>query len=180
MNMEKYLSVTEYANINNKDVGNVRRLLLTNRLKGTKVGNQWMIKEGTPYPKDNRIKSGQYLNIRKIRAFYSKKELADVLKEMSMRLTHLYKEDLKAVVIYGSYARGTETIDSDIDVALMINKTIKERRNLMVEIVSEYELLIGKTISVIEIEENKYHKWEDIMPFYKNVKREGIILWKKK
>ena len=50
----------------------------------------------------------------------------------------------------------------------------------MIEIVSEYELLIGKTISAIEIEDNKYSKWEDIMPFYRNIKKEGIILWKKK
>ena len=176
--MEKYLSVTEYANINHKDVGNVRRLLLANRLEGTKVGKQWLIKEGTPYPKDSRIKNEQYLNIRKIRAFYSKKELVGFLKEMSARLMFLYKEDLKAIVIYGSYARGTETIDSDIDIALMITSSIKERRNLMIEIVSEYELLIGKTISAIEIEENKYSKWEDIMPFYKNIKKEGIVLWK--
>ena len=178
--MEKYLSVTEYANINHKDVGNIRRLLLTNRIEGTKVGKQWMIKEGTPYPKDSRVKDGRYLNIRRIRTFYSKKELAGILKEMSARLMLLYKEDLKAVVIYGSYARGTETIDSDIDIALMVRQTIKERRNLMIEIVSEYELLIGKTISAIEIEESKYDKWEDVVPFYRNVKKEGIVLWKKK
>ncbi len=178
--MEKYLSVTQYASINHKDVGNVRRLLLNKRLEGTKVGNQWVIKEGTPYPQDTRIKNGQYLNIRKIRAFYSKKELSSLLKEMSARLKFLYKKDLKAVVVYGSYARGTQTEDSDIDVALMITSSIKERRNLMVAIVSEYELLIGKTISAIEIEEDKYNKWKDVMPFYKNVRKEGIVLWKQK
>ena len=30
-----------------------------------KVGNQWCIEEGTPYPADNRVKNGKYKNWRK-------------------------------------------------------------------------------------------------------------------
>ena len=171
--------MSQYAKLVNKDVGNIRRMLLTNRLKGTKIGSRWVISSDTPYPSDSRIKNRKYINARNIRALYSKKELVSLLKDMCSRLEYLYKEDLKAIVIYGSYARNQETSDSDIDIALMVKESNKERRNLMVAIVSEYELIIGKTISAIEIEEYRYDKWKDIMPFYKNIKKEGIVLWKK-
>ena len=81
-------------------------------------------------------------------------------------------------MIYGSYARGTETNDSDIDIALFINKQNKKRRNRMIEIVSEYELMSGKVISVIEINNQEYEEWKQTMPFYRNIQKEGIILWK--
>ena len=180
MVMKQLLSVSQYASIVNKDVGNIRRMLLSNRLKGRKIGSRWVIDSNTPYPKDSRVKNGEYINIRNIRALYSKKELMSLLKEMCARLEYLYKDDLKAIIIYGSYARNEETDDSDIDIALMVSSSIKKRRNLMVTIVGEYELLIGKTISAIEIEEEQYNEWNNTMPFYKNLKKEGIILWKQK
>jgi hypothetical protein len=32
--------------------------------------------------------------------------------------------------------------------------------------------------SVIDIDIDKFSTWETAMPFYQNVKKEGIVLWK--
>lgn len=59
------MSVTEYAALHGKDVGNIRRLIAQERIPAQKVGKQWVIDSQTPFPADGRIKSGKYLNSRK-------------------------------------------------------------------------------------------------------------------
>ena len=177
--MEQYLSVTQYATKNRKDVGNVRRLLLSGRLSGIKIGNQWAIKDGTPYPKDSRIKEGNYINQRGKNKFFRNKSIVNNLLSLVAELESIYGGKAKAVVVYGSYARGTEGPDSDIDIAIFVDKTSKKNRDAMVEVISKYELLSGKVISAIEIEINQFNNWKDSMPFYKNIQREGITLWER-
>lgn len=63
--MNKMLSVSQYAAEVGKDVGNIRRLIAAGRIPAVKVGNQWCIEEGTPYPADKRLKSGKYKGWRK-------------------------------------------------------------------------------------------------------------------
>lgn len=63
--MAKYISVTEYAAQTGKDSGNIRKLIAAGRLPAVKIGNQWAIEEGTPYPADKRVKSGKYKDWRK-------------------------------------------------------------------------------------------------------------------
>ena len=62
--MANYLSVSEYAALTGKDGGNIRRLISSGRLPAIKVGNQWCIEEGTPYPEDRRRRSGEYVGWR--------------------------------------------------------------------------------------------------------------------
>ena len=49
----------------------------------------------------------------------------------------------------------------------------------MLECVAKYELDVGKVLSAIEIDNKKYNKWKKILPFYKNINKEGITLWKR-
>ena len=176
--MEQYLSVTQYALKNQKDVGNVRRLLLSGRLPGIKIGNQWAIKEDYPYPLDCRVKNGQYINQRGKNKFFRNKPVVNNLLYLIKDLETIYEDDAVAVVVYGSYARGTEGPDSDIDIAIFVKKTSKQKRDQMIDAVSKYELVTGKVISAIEIDYKQFNTWKDSMPFYKNIQREGITLWK--
>ena len=177
--MEEYLSVTEYALKHQKDVGNIRRLLISGRLPGVKIGNQWVIKKDTPYPLDMRIKDGSHINQRGKNKFYKNKPIVNNLLYLVKELEDIYGDSAKAVVVYGSYARGTEGPDSDIDIAIFIDKPNKKKRDAMVEAVSKYELLSGKVISAIEISIDQFNAWKDSMPLYKNIAKEGIVLWKK-
>ena len=84
-----------------------------------------------------------------------------------------------AVILYGSYARGEERDDSDIDILILIDKN-KDKISWNE---SEY---ITNPLLKIEIETNVvicpvvYSKkgWENnrVTPFYENVNREGILL----
>ena len=57
----EYLSVTEYAEMVNRDVSNIRRALIAGRLPGKKIGNQWVIPADAQFPDDRRVRSGKYI-----------------------------------------------------------------------------------------------------------------------
>ena len=176
----EYLTVSQYAEKTGKDSGNIRRMLINGRLKGIKLGNQWVIPENSMYPKDARVKTGKYRNWRKKPAIWSAHpELIKAMKKMSGQIAEVYGDILNRVIIYGSYARGEESPESDIDIALILSGTETEQlHDAMVDIVVDYELDQGKTLSVLTIEERDYSLWKDTLPFYRNLDREGVLIWK--
>lgn len=62
-----FLSVTQFAKKYGMDVGNVRRYISQGRIDAVKIGNQWAIPDDAKPPKDNRVRSGKYVNARKKR-----------------------------------------------------------------------------------------------------------------
>lgn len=178
--MNGYLTVTEYAKMNGKDPGNIRKLLLSGRLSGEKVGSQWLIKADAKYPEDARVRSGKYLDYRKRLFFYaSNKGLSEGLKKLTASLCDIYGSCIEAVILYGSYARGTQSAESDVDLALILKKGhTEEMHNRLVDAVVDAELANDVVISTISIDKDDYNKRHNISPLYKNISKEGIILWK--
>ena len=82
------------------------------------------------------------------------------------------------IILYGSYARGEQTSESDVDIALILkNENPDDLHDKMVDIVVDYELDLAVTLSVVPIEMEQYLEWKTTLPFYKNIEKEGIILW---
>jgi hypothetical protein len=48
----------------------------------------------------------------------------------------------------------------------------------LIDFTVELDLKYDKVFSVIDIDYDEFLKWEDILPFYKNVKKDGVVLWK--
>ena len=68
---------------------------------------------------------------------------------------------------------------SDVDIAILLkNGNTDEMHDAMIDVVVDYELDLGLTLSVIPIEYDNYIKWINVLPFYKNIDKEGIVLWK--
>ncbi len=179
--MENLLSVSEYAQLYHKDPGNIRRYLASGRLRGQKIGNQWVIPKDAPYPSDDRQKSGKYRNWRKKISLNSNKALMTSIKAMSKELSIIYGESLSEVIIYGSYARGTQTEGSDVDIALILNKKpTKVMTDKMIDCVARHEVDSDKVLSVIDIQSDQYDNWKTSLPFYMNIDKEGVTVWKAK
>ena len=178
--MIEYYTVSQYAKISGKDPGNIRRMLIKGIMEGEKVGNQWLIPKGVEYPEDRRVKNGDYRNWRqRVRLNSKHPEMIKKLYEMCEAFGEIYGNAIAEVVLYGSYARGQETDESDVDMALVLraNQT-DEQYDRMTDLVVDYQLDLGITLSVISIEQKEYMEWKTILPFYKNVASEGIVLWK--
>lgn len=41
-----------------------------------------------------------------------------------------------------------------------------------------WDLRYDKVFSIIDIQEKNMEKWGSVLPFYQNVQKEGIVLWK--
>lgn len=48
----------------------------------------------------------------------------------------------------------------------------------MIEFVVDLELKYNKVISVLPIYNKQFNEWGNITPFFKNIKKDGKVLWK--
>lgn len=53
-----------------------------------------------------------------------------------------------------------------------------DKRDEFLEWPIEFDLKHEKVFSSIDIEKEKMEQWGDILPFYKNIQKEGTVLWK--
>ena len=82
------------------------------------------------------------------------------------------------IVLYGSTARGTNTPESDVDIAVFVRERLDSvADDRLSDVVVDLNLKYGKVFSVIDIDEALYQKWRSVTPFYQNVEKDGIVLW---
>jgi uncharacterized protein len=82
------------------------------------------------------------------------------------------------IVLYGSYARGEERPDSDIDLLILIDKdfvTPEDEKSIMYPLFS-YEVDNGFLISPKVISRKKWYEQNYFTPFFENISKEGIKL----
>lgn len=82
------------------------------------------------------------------------------------------------LILYGSYARGDNHSDSDIDLLILVNKdkiTLNDEHKIKYPL---YDLAIdtGQIISALVFPKEKWYRKHKITPFYENIEKEGIIL----
>ena len=47
----------------------------------------------------------------------------------------------------------------------------------MIDLTVDLELEYNKVLSVLLIDYDNFREWEDVLPFYKNMKKDGTMLW---
>ena len=103
----------------------------------------------------------------------------NALNELVEGILAIFNNLVIRIVLYGSYARGNNTSESDVDVALLLNGNLNEStEDKLSDLVVDLNLKYDKVFSVIDIDYAVFKKWEKVTPFYKNVNKEGIVLWK--
>ncbi len=108
------------------------------------------------------------------------KNLNNILNEVINDVKNLYKEKLKAIVLYGSYSRNQQDDESDIDILVLVDvdePELKYYDKMLNSIISDIGYRHKKVVSLIDLNYEKFNYWADVVPFYKNVKNEGIIIY---
>lgn len=103
-----------------------------------------------------------------------------VLLLLTEELKKVYKDNLKAVVLYGSVAKGTAGEDSDIDIMVMVDvpqAELKKYEEQLCDISTNFALEYFKVFSIVDVSYKEFEEWKEVSPFYRNVKNEGITLY---
>ncbi|MBU2584033.1 MAG: nucleotidyltransferase domain-containing protein [Bacteroidetes bacterium] len=105
-----------------------------------------------------------------------------LLDELKQELLEKFSNRLIKIIVYGSYARGEYSTDSDIDIYVltsMIDEEIKSMEDaivkISVEIVLKYDILVSIHVKNI----SHFNNYFDTLPLYSNIIREGIELYGK-
>jgi predicted nucleotidyltransferase len=103
-------------------------------------------------------------------------KLAEILSTLRTGLEDLLGDQLEAVYLYGSHARGDAQPDSDIDVLVVLNgefdyfNMIERTSKLTVDLSLENDTLVSLAFTS---KKNYAHK---MSPFLMNVREEGIAV----
>lgn len=108
---------------------------------------------------------------------HSMEKYTEIMQKLILGLSDIFTDNLNSIILYGSVARGTETSESDVDIAVIVGPYTKAMHEQMTDLIVDLELEYDKVLSVLLIDYEKFKEWEDILPFYKNIKKEGITLW---
>lgn len=106
--------------------------------------------------------------------------LKKILQEIAELLRNVYGERLRAVILYGSVAGGTQTKDSDVDIMVLIEGTDEELRRYeekLGDVSTDLALKYLRVFSIIDVKYQEYMEWRTISPFYKNVDKEGVVVY---
>ena len=99
-------------------------------------------------------------------------------EELVEGLKNIFKDNLVSIVLYGSFARGTNTADSDIDIAIILKQEYdKVSRDKVIDLAVDIDLKYDTVLSIVDIDYDNFIEWQEVLPFYKNVKKDGVVLW---
>lgn len=92
----------------------------------------------------------------------------------------IFAEKLKSVILYGSYARGDNRDESDIDIMILVDMKDEDLKNyykyfvsLMSDVSLEYDVLLSPVI----LNKNQFEKYKKEVPFFENVMKEGVVIY---
>ena len=109
------------------------------------------------------------------------KNIDSIITKLIPSLNNIFNangKNIEAIILYGSEARGTATEVSDIDIAVIIEYYTEEMHQQVIDAVVDLELEYNKVISVLLINNIQFNVWKNVSPFFKDIKKDGIELWK--
>ena len=104
-------------------------------------------------------------------------EVNKIIEELCVNMASLFPQDQIEAILFGSYARGNAEPGSDIDVLILVDASRQDisARNWQVgDLAAELLLNYGVVVSPIVENRDYFNRNIDILPFYRNVDREGV------
>lgn len=103
----------------------------------------------------------------------------DMTDDLIRGLRKIFDGNIQQIILFGSVARMEAGPESDIDIAVILRQKIDiNKRKEFLEWSAEFDMRYDKVFSFVDIEKEKMEQWGEILPFYKNIQKEGIVLWK--
>ena len=104
-------------------------------------------------------------------------EVNKIIEELCVNMASLFPQDQIEAILFGSYARGDAEPGSDIDVLILVDASRQDisARNWQVgDLAAEFLLNYGIVVSPIVENREYFNRNVNVLPFYRNVNREGV------
>lgn len=108
------------------------------------------------------------------------RNIYEIIRSYVNDVHEIYGDNLKAVILYGSYARGDFKPDSDIDIMILVDlpdDEIRKKGHALSDLTFDYNFENNLEIMPIVKNLDHFNKWLRAYPFYYNIKNEGIELY---
>ena len=104
--------------------------------------------------------------------------LKSLLPEIEKRIRKDFGNKVLKIILFGSYARGDFDNESDVDIFVLVNDNdLRKYRKERVKIITEFLELHNFLLSIRIINSTSFSNYNDVVPFYQNVMKQGIILY---
>lgn len=100
-----------------------------------------------------------------------------ILGEVYSACQKIFPCQILDAYLYGSYARGDYTNESDVDILLIVSaerNDIALKRPMLAAVTSDLSLKHNVTVSVTVKPSNHFSQFLSVLPFYQNVVKEGV------
>ena len=107
-------------------------------------------------------------------------ELNTITNKVVTSARDLFKDQLWRIMLYGSYARGDFDKESDVDIMILLDcdeSDIRKFRKQTSKIASRIGLKNDVEVSLLVKDRKSFEQRSSILPFYRNVNDEGVILY---
>ncbi len=107
----------------------------------------------------------------------STEDAIGIVSEVYRACNGMFSKGIQDAFLYGSYARGDYDEESDVDILLTVDANPEElsrRRRDISGISSDLSLKHDVTVSVTVTPREQFYRYFEVLPFYRNVLREGI------
>ena len=94
-------------------------------------------------------------------------------------IARVYPSEVMSVTLYGSQARDDAEAESDVDILVVIQHDTPTLRHALADLAWQVQFEFGIVISDIIRSAEQFDRMRaNRFPFYQNIEREGILLWK--
>jgi predicted nucleotidyltransferase len=112
-------------------------------------------------------------NLLIVKATFIMVKVKNVIDRFKKEVKKLYGKKLKGIILYGSWARGEATEESDIDLAVVLSDNVKPGKEIerMADLITDINLEYNVLISVYPVSAKDYAKTKS--PLLMNIRKEG-------
>ena len=107
----------------------------------------------------------------------AKNRLGEITDCVVAESRKIFGSKLNSVILFGSYARGDYDGESDVDILILVDLPMQEiakQRTSIDTLCGDLLWKYGIVVSAIEKDTETYLRYASVLPFYKNIQREGV------
>jgi predicted nucleotidyltransferase len=103
-------------------------------------------------------------------------DVRSLTEKIRAQLKERYGSKVRQIILYGSFARGKATSESDVDLLVVVDDSLDpwEVRRSLDDVLLDILLRDGRLVSVLVVPKSFYESYRS--PFLKQVHKEGIPL----